>query len=92
MKNGSCAGYKYFDFLGGDYRITVTYRGGGGELSLALDEKSKAAERKAVPEAQSWAALSLTSHIPAGKQALFFRYSGHGSMDLLKFEIKNLEG
>ncbi len=92
MKNGSCTGYKYFNFLGGNYRITVTYRGGGGELSLTLSERSDALECQAVPEAQSWAALSLIAHIPAGKQALFFRYSGHGSMDLLKFEIEKLEG
>ena len=92
MKNGSSAGYKYFAFSGGVYRITVTYRGGGGELSLALGEKAAALIRQAISEKQSWTVLSLTAQIPAGKQPLFFRYSGHVSMDLLKFEIKKLEG
>lgn len=91
MKNGSTAGYKYFDFRGGQYLITIIYRGGGGILSLSLYEKSEELARQSIPEEQSWSDIPFKVIIPGGKHALYFQYTGQGSVDIMKFKIEKTE-
>lgn len=92
MKNGGCAGYKYFTFQGGEYCITVTYRGGGGDVGFSLGEKAIELFREPAPERQTWSELKRNVPIPSGTHALFFSYHGCGSMDILKFKIEKAEG
>lgn len=91
MKNGCTAGFKYFDFAGGSYQIKVTYRHGGGKLTLSLQESGAVIASADLPQWQNWHTAILHCQIPQGKHALFFYFSGKHSMDMLQFEIKRTE-
>lgn len=91
MKNGCTAGFKYFDFAGGSYQIKVTYRHGGGKLTLSLQESGAVIASADLPQWQNWHTAILHCQIPQGKHALFFHFSGKHSMDMLQFEIKRTE-
>lgn len=92
IKHGCIAGYKYFDFSGGKYQILVTYRGGGGEISLSIKEnETPALGSVELEKSEMWNTVKIDCVIPKGKQALFFTYRGKGSMDMLQFELKKRE-
>ena len=91
IKNGCTAGFKYFDFAGGSYQIKVTYRHGGGKLTLSLQESGAVIASADLPQWQNWHTAILHCQIPQGKHALFFYFSGKHSMDMLQFEIKRTE-
>ena len=91
IKNGCTAGFKYFDFAGGSYQIKVTYRHGGGKLTLSLQESGAVIASADLPQWQNWHTAILHCQISQGKHALFFHFSGKHSMDMLQFEIKRTE-
>lgn len=91
MKNGCTAGFKCFDFAGGSYQIKVTYRHGGGKMTLSLQESGAVIASADLPQWQNWHTAILHCQIPQGKHALFFHFSGKHSMDMLQFEIKRTE-
>jgi len=91
LKNGYTAGYKYFDFAGGSYQITVTYRGGNGRLDLALQENWRSIGSAALSQTDAWRQTTVSCQIPKGKHPLFFTYYGKTSIDLLQFEIQKTE-
>lgn len=93
MKNGYTAGFKYFDFSGGSYALSVTLRGGGkGRLTIALGEDElDVVGDLAVSRSDQWRSYSARCTVPKGKQALFFTYHGNHSMEMLQFAIKRME-
>lgn len=92
MKNGYTAGFKYFDFSGGRYELSVTLRGGGGKLTVALEEDEKdTIGSLTLSKSPQWYQCSVFCTIPRGRKALFFTYHGNHSMEMLHFTIKRME-
>ena len=90
LKRGGKVGYKYFDFSGGRYEITVTARNASGKLRISLlgDEKIGTVT---LQSSKTWASFSTACSIPAGIHPLYFTYLGNSSAELLNFEIKKME-
>lgn len=95
MKNGSVAGFRYFD-LEATTRIDVTVRGGGGVLELLPGEKGVVIASISIAAADKWTAagtkfnakrLALESRRPIGSCPLYFRYKGKGALDILNFTL-----
>lgn len=92
IKNGYSAGYKYFSFTGGHYRITATVRGGSGNLIVSTDEDEKGRLGSALlSTSKTWKKVRLNCHIVSGKKALFFTYRGNYSIDMLNIQIEKME-
>jgi len=92
IRRGATVGYKYFDFQGGNYEISVTTRGSGGRLILSTDEeREKVLGVFEVKEASEWRNQSTTIPVSKGKHALYFTYKGKGKIDLLNFTIRKTE-
>jgi arabinoxylan arabinofuranohydrolase len=90
IKNGYTVGYKYFEFLSknGTMRSKVRCTG-RGTVEIATDENCRnvIGTFKLDPSKQ-WVTLRCKYHVNKGTHALFFRYHGTGSMELLEFELK----
>lgn len=90
MRNGYTAGYKYFDFSCHNGTIQLRVRcSGSGTLQIATDEdcRNVIGMVKLKPSTQ-WETLASAYQITTGKHALFFRYHGTGSMEMLQFELQ----
>lgn len=87
MRDGSFAGYKYFNF-DQPASIEIIYRGeANGTLEVYSDEKhTKIGEFKLTP-AIEWASATATLSAIVGTKPLFFHYRGEGSLDFSRFEI-----
>ncbi len=90
FRSGSVAGFKYLEFDGSEKEITLTLRGNGeGKIAVysGLPEDSKIVAEVAFSKDKK---EKLTSPIKKlqGKHALYFAYSGKGSVDFIGFEIK----
>ena len=91
MKNGSIAGFRYFD-LTASTRIAVTVRGAGGVLELLPGEKGPAIASIPLTGTADWTTagtafnarrLALESRRPMDSCPLYFRYKGKGMLDIL---------
>ena len=92
IKDGYTAGYKYFDFTGGRYRITVTIRGGAGRLIAAMGEDEEGIIGSAdFTSSEIWKEVSLDCEILTGKHALYFTYHGNHSIEMLNLSIEKKE-
>lgn len=92
IKRGYSAGYKYFNFTGGRYRITSTVRGGSGELIVATGEDGKGKLGSTfLSMVNAWKDVSLDCYIAPGKKALYFTYNGNYSIEMLNFHIEKTE-
>ena len=86
-------GYKYFDVNEPLGSIAIKLRGhASGKLAIALGETF---EVTAVVgsitvqiDADDWERIVIPVNIPCGECALFFRYDGEGSFDMLEFELR----
>lgn len=90
MRNGFTAGYKYFDFSCENGMIKLKVRcSGNGTVQIATDEdcQNVIGMVKLKPSTQ-WETLTSAYQITIGKHALFFRYHGTGSMEMLQFELQ----
>lgn len=88
MKNGSTAGFKYFD-IQGLKRMTVQVSGSGrGEMQVktALDGKVLARIPVCAGAQKAW--FSGVCQIPDGIHALYFRFEGEGSVNFHGFELQ----
>ena len=83
--DGAEIGYKYFDFQKVS-RIRIRVRGAGGSISVLLDRNIKVSEFN-FTESKKWQDLTSSADIPAGTYALYFRYSGKGTVDFIEFEL-----
>ncbi len=85
-------GYKYFEVNELLESITLTLRGhANGMLTVSLAENADATETVGgIPieiDTDNWQNVVVPVNIPCGKVTLFFKYSGEGIFDMLKFEL-----
>lgn len=85
MRDGSVAGYKYFQCDCKEISLLIRSDGGVLKISHSPDEKPLCEIKLSFSSdfTQYTAPLSFD-----GKKALYFEYNGPGSMDLLSFELK----
>ena len=96
MRNGSVAGYKYFDFeknLSKKIKITVRGKANGSILVMADSpdkEKGYCCGRiiTSVEDSSEWSDIEGEFFIPAGIHSLYFVSECDGSYDLRSFEFK----
>lgn len=86
IENKTLIGYKYFDFKG-NTKITIDYRGAGGELAV-MTEIRKPLAKISLKSADSWIESDILSFHSTGKQPLYFEYTGTGKIDLLEINFK----
>lgn len=89
LRDGSTAGFKYFDCQGVQ-KVAVMLRGtasGCFQMSLRPDFSEVAAEF-AVALDRSTKRLEALCCIPDGVHALYFCFRGTGAVDFLEFELK----
>ena len=89
MRDGSVAGFKYFDFCGAN---AIRVAAGGrcdGVLQVSQD-KEFACIAASLPISSSGGAVNVTGPLVLedGVKPLFFRYVGKGAMDFYAFELK----
>lgn len=89
INDGTVIGYKYFKLenLG---EIQITLRGKAeGKLSVSTDFEFShiAGETDIRICGDEWSTVSVKADIADGKQALFFRYTGDGRLDMKEFEL-----
>ena len=89
IRNGCTVGYRYFDFTGGGYRISVTVRGADGVFEVCTE--SGTVGSTAVKRSDTWQSFSAECHIPKGVHSLLFIYHGRGSAELLHFNLEKTE-
>ena len=95
MKDGSTAGYKYFE-LQGLKRIAVTIRGkADGVLEIRTREPSRGSDLVESPigrieinvDSNTWCRFEGKAEGKDGKSVLYFTYRGNGAVDLQSFEM-----
>ena len=88
MKDGSTAGFKYFDMDGAD-RISIVIRSNDNGLIIVSLDKANGAPIAQIPIGPNskWYKVE-TSLLPAfSKRALYFTYQGNGNIDFKSFEL-----
>jgi len=88
MKNGSVAGFKYFD-LQGTKEISVETRGSGGTLKVMNGCHYNAAILAQIPLQESEGYKSSFATLKGGteKTAMFFKFEGKGRIDFKAFTL-----
>lgn len=86
IENNTLIGYKYFAFEG-KTKLTVTYRGGKGKLSIFAEDKKPLACIE-LKKAVDWAVSDTVEFELSGKQPLYFKYSGKAKIDLFDFTLE----
>lgn len=88
MKDGSVAGFKYFDFKGvRTLSVTVSGHGLGAIQVSAEADFSRIAAEIAVRADEKRAAYSAPLSLEDGVAPLYFRYQGKGSVDFYAFRL-----
>ena len=89
MKNGSVAGFKYFE-MGEANQIGITIQGnakGTMQVSDKSDFENICAEIEVSNREKEMHTYKSALNIPRGKRALFFRFQGEGTVDFHSFEL-----
>ena len=95
MKNGSIAGFRYFD-LTETTHIAVTVRGAGGVLELLPGEKGSVIASIPIAGTAAWTTagvefdarrLASECRRPIDSCPLYFRYKGKGTLDILSITL-----
>ncbi|NMP37841.1 MAG: family 43 glycosylhydrolase [Clostridiales bacterium] len=84
MRRGSVAGFKYFEC--DCTQITVTARSDGGTLEILFSPDGEPVAKIRLEDSRDEAEYTTRLKIP-GKQALYFRYAGEGSADIMSFRL-----
>lgn len=89
IKDGSVAGYKYFDFEGLK-RITMQIRGNAkGRVLLFADTPENVIGKVRIDlESKEWTSVSGDAETVKGAHALYFRFEGSGQLDFLTFALE----
>lgn len=88
LQNGSVVGYKYFRFSGLN-AVRLELRGNwDGTVQLCVSPEGKPfAEISVNFGAEEWQYFCSDAQIPDGVNALYFRFSGIGTLDFRRFEL-----
>ncbi|MCR4950053.1 MAG: family 43 glycosylhydrolase [Solobacterium sp.] len=97
MRNGSLAGFKYFDFESDrPETITLKIRGNADGVMRVYDREDSAVPVSVIRinvKGNKWKDVSSNINVNGKKTPLFFRYEGKGSLDLFSFELtENSQG
>lgn len=84
MRNGSTAGYKFFD-IKLPRIIKLRVRGSGGAIKVCTSLGGQPVARVHVAADSQWHDASAELHFHAGETPLYFTYEGEGSIDLQGF-------
>lgn len=89
ISNGCVIGYKYFG-TDAPNQISLTVRGDAkGCLEAAIQEQGAAVgTARVLLDTGEWQKISIPVSMETGIYALYFRYAGEGSFDLLEFELQ----
>ena len=89
MMQGATAGFKYFDFdQDQPARIAVKVKGNGsGKLVVKTDLSAAPVAEIAVEPSEDWKEFETALPKISGTQALYFTYTGSGSMDFTEFTL-----
>lgn len=88
VRKGSRVGYKYFDFQGSEGTFTVQYRcSGKGKLEIMQSDGGPVVGSVAVSKTQQWCDGNCEIHVIPGKSALYFKYAGSGTLELMQFSF-----
>ena len=87
ISDGAMIGYKYFAF-DGTVNVSVTWRGNGeGKLAIIAESDNPPSVIPINP-ADTWTNSATVRIAASGCKPLYFRYSGAGTIDLLKFTLE----
>ena len=86
ISDGTVIGYKYFDFRS-PKEISVTVRGGAGEMSVKTSEEGEPVARVKVEESENWRTFSAPLQPSTGIKPLFLVWQGE-SVEFLQFELR----
>jgi arabinoxylan arabinofuranohydrolase len=90
MENGAVAGFKYFKMEGAD-ELSITIRGEAkGEMQVS-DKKDFSSLNTAIAvevHGRAWREFAAPFKIEKGEKALYFRFTGNGSMDFAAFQLR----
>ena len=89
MRNGAVAGFKYFA-LKGLRSVSAQLRGhAAGELLVSDTPDCRAPGARIAVDlnSDSWKMLGAPCSIPDGTRALYFKFTGKGSLDFRSFEL-----
>lgn len=88
MCDGAVAGFKYFD-LTSTKEISVAIRGKAeGVLQVRTEEYGTPAAEIPVASSRKLQSFHAPMKARAGRQPLFFKFTGRGSFDFISFELK----
>lgn len=83
LRDGSVAGFKYFAFTGEERELRVTVRGdGNGAFDVLTDPQKPPVARIPIRAGKDWQTHCGALSVLSGRQALYLRYHGTGSVDL----------
>lgn len=89
INDGTILGYKYFE-IHSLKEIQVRLRGNAAgriEVGVDMEFQNIAGEARIDIHTSEWSNLCVNVKIPAGQNALFFRYQGEGRLDMKEFEL-----
>lgn len=87
MRDGSVAGYKYFDFQSVK-GITVETRGRGrGTFLIAVDSPENIIGKSDITFSEHWADFEIVCDFPDHIHSLYLSYRGSGTYDLNRFSF-----
>lgn len=85
MRDGACAGFKYFN-INAITRVSVRVRGGrGGAIEIRTEWDGECLGRIAVSRTNEWKVYTQKVQIPDGVHALYFSYKGEGGISFASF-------
>lgn len=85
LRDSGVAGYKYFECDCNEILLIV--RGSKGRIDVLFDLNGEAAASFAINETAQFAEYSAPLQF-SGKKAIYLKYSGEGSVDILALELK----
>lgn len=85
MRNGSVAGFRYFECSSKELVLTV--RGSGGKAEIFFEPDASPVASAFIDESQEYRSYSIPLEF-TGKKSIYIKYSGSGSIDLLSLELK----
>lgn len=86
IKDGTVIGYKYFDFRS-PKQISVTVRGGAGEMLVKISEHGTAIGRVKIEASEKWRIFSSSLQSVTGKKPLYFAWHGE-PIEFLQLELR----
>lgn len=86
ISDSTVIGYKYFDFRS-PKEISVTVRGGAGEMLVKTSEEGEPVARVKVEESKTWRTFSAPLQPVEGIKPLFLVWQGE-PVEFLQFELR----